>query len=129
MTTTRISSSRRSNSSSDPGVFVSLAAAVSLLAVLAVPQSAGAQDAAALWTKNCASCHGADGKGKTKMGEKLKVRDLTSADVKAGLTKAKAVDAMKNGVKAGDKLVMKSYSDKLSEAEINALADHSLAFK
>ena len=96
----------------------------------AADEAAGT-DAGKLWTKHCQSCHGPDGKGKTKAGEKANVKDLTAADVKSGLTREKAIDAIKNGVKAkdSDKMVMKSYSDKLSQAEIEALADHSLAFK
>ena len=99
---------------------------------LAGPASAADPvDAAKLWAKNCQTCHGPDGKGKTKAGEKAKVKDLTAADVKAKLTRAKAIESMKNGVKeeGSDKLAMKSYSEKLSAAEIEALADHVLAFK
>ena len=93
--------------------------------------AADAVDSAKLWSKNCQTCHGADGKGQTKAGEKAKVKDLTSAAVKTKLTKAKALESMKNGVKeeGSDKLAMKSYSEKLSAAEIDALADYAIAFK
>src|SRR5947208_4543698 len=37
------------------------------------------------WEKTCAKCHGADGKGKTKMGEKLGIKDLTDAKIQADL--------------------------------------------
>lgn len=108
-------------------------AAVALAAVcLARPaMAADAPDAAKLWTKNCQTCHGPDGKGKTKAGEKAKVKDLTAADVKSGLTKAKAADTIKNGVKEkdSDKMAMKAYSDKLSDAEVQALADYVMALK
>jgi cytochrome c553 len=40
-----------------------------------------AADAKAVWDKDCAKCHGADGKGKTKMGEKVGVKDYTDAKV------------------------------------------------
>jgi len=111
--------------------------AVSLLSVLVLASparaadEAAAPDAAKLWKSNCQSCHGPDGKGKTKAGEKAKVKDLTSAEVKAELTEAKALESMKNGVKQkdSDKLAMKSYSDKLSAAEMDALAKHALSFK
>lgn len=91
-----------------------------------------APDVAKLWSKNCQSCHGPDGKGKTKMGEKAGVKDLTSAEVKGSLTEAKAAEAIKAGVKEKDdpsKFAMKAYADKLSAAEIDALAKHSLSFK
>jgi mono/diheme cytochrome c family protein len=131
---TRISSRRVSNSSTDCTLARVLTAGLiaGALALAGPVQAEDAPDAAKLWTKHCQSCHGPDGKGKTKMGEKLKVRDLTAADVKASLTQAKAAEAIKNGVKDPkdeSKLVMKSYSDKLGAAEIDALAAHSLSFK
>ena len=138
MITMLTSSSRRSNSSTEPRrLGVIAVAAVSLLSVLmfAPParaaDEAAAPDAAKLWTKNCQSCHGPDGKGKTKAGEKAGVKDLTSAEVKGALNHAKAVESMKNGVKAkdSDKLVMKSFADKLSAAEMDALADYTLKLK
>ena len=46
---------------------------------LAGTSRADAVDAAKLWTKNCQTCHGPDGKGKTKAGEKAKVKDLDGA--------------------------------------------------
>ncbi len=88
-------------------------------------------DVAKLWSKHCQTCHGADGKGKTKSGEKAGVKDLTAPDVKGKLEKAKVVTAIKDGVKEkdSDKMAMKAYADKLSAAEIEALADYSMAFK
>ncbi len=107
-------------------------AAVALLAFATTSAQAegAAPDAAALWAKNCASCHGKDGKG-SKAGEKMGVQDLTAAAVKAGLTAAKVSDSMTKGVKAkeGDKLVMKPYTEKLSAAEIQALTDYTLSLK
>lgn len=105
-------------------------AVVALLAFSAAPARAEGVDAVALWAKHCASCHGKDGKV-SKAGEKMGVQDLTSAAVKAGLTKTKVSDSMTKGVKAkdSDKMVMKAYTDKLSAAEIEALTDYTLALK
>ncbi|MBM3853789.1 MAG: cytochrome c, partial [Verrucomicrobia bacterium] len=36
-----------------------------------------AADVAGNWNEHCSKCHGADGKGQTKMGKKLGLRDLT----------------------------------------------------
>jgi len=134
------SSRRVSSSSTECGTV--RARAVAVLAafamaglVFAAPASAaeavGAPDAAKLWTKNCQSCHGPDGKGKTKAGEKAKVKDLTAPDVKAKLERSKVIAAIKDGVKeeGSDKMAMKPYAEKLSAAEIETLADHSMAFK
>lgn len=97
----------------------------------AADPAADAPDAAKLWKKHCQSCHGEDGKGETKAGQKAKVRDLSAADLKAKLTRDKAVAAIRDGVKeeGSDKMAMKGYSEKLSAAEIEVLADHSMAFK
>lgn len=126
----RTSSRRRSNSNTEArGIFAAATLAAVLIAAPALAEDA-APDGAKLWTKHCQSCHGADGKGKTKMGEKLKVRDLTAADVKAGLTEQKVLDSMKNGIKDDSgKEVMKSFTEKLSDAEMKAVAAHTLAIK
>lgn len=105
--------------------------AIAAALVMMTGTVAEAADAAALWDKNCASCHGKDGKGKTKMGEKLQVKDLTDPAVMSKLNKDKVTASMTKGVKGdeGDKLVMKSFSEKLTPEEIQALADYTLAIK
>jgi len=94
----------------------------SLALVLAGAVSARAAEAKELWTKNCAKCHGEDGKGKTKMGEKLGVKDYTDAKVQAEMKDAGMAKAIKDGVKDkdSDKVKMKAFAD-LSDDEVNAL--------
>jgi mono/diheme cytochrome c family protein len=48
-------------------------------AVLLNTVIASAADGQKLYTTNCASCHGADGKGRTPAGKKLGARDLTQS--------------------------------------------------
>ena len=52
---------------------------ISLALLVAGTVSLRAADAKEVFEKNCAKCHGEDGKGKTKMGEKLGVKDYTDA--------------------------------------------------
>ena len=66
-----------------------------LAAVLTIPLSARAQDAAALYKSKCAGCHGADGTG-SPMGKKLGVHDFTSPDVQK-MSDAELADIIKNG--------------------------------
>ena len=96
---------------------------------LAVGLNAGAEDAKANYTKECAKCHGADGKGKTKMGQKLGVKDYTDPKVQAEMKDDKAFKSVKEGQKDGDKELMKSYADILSDDEIKALITYMRAFK
>lgn len=96
---------------------------------LAVGSSARGEDAKANYTKECAKCHGADGRGKTKMGQKLGAKDYTDAKVQADMKDDKAFKSIKEGQKDGDKELMKSYADILSDDEIKALVAHMRAFK
>ena len=87
-----------------------------------------AADAKETWDKNCAKCHGEDGKGKTKMGEKLGVKDYTDAKVQTEMKDEKMVKAIKEGIKADDKTKMKAFSD-FSDDEVKALVAYVRAFK
>jgi mono/diheme cytochrome c family protein len=57
--------------------------------------SARADDAKAIYEKDCAKCHGADGTGQTKMGQKLGIKDYTDAKVQAELKDDEATKAIK----------------------------------
>lgn len=98
-------------------------------APLAVVLTSYAADAAANWGEHCSKCHGEDGKGQTKMGKKLGIRDLSKADVQAKFTDAEALKAMKEGVKdEKGKQTMKP-AEGLSDADMQALVAHVRALK
>ena len=98
-------------------------------AVLAIGTvSLRAADAKEIWAKDCAKCHGEDGKGKTKMGEKLGVKDYTDAKVQTEMKDEKMLKAVKEGIKEDDKTKMKAFTD-LSDDEVKALVAHVRAFK
>jgi cytochrome c6 len=100
---------------------------VALLVASAV--SVRAADAKENWEKHCAKCHGPDGKGKTKMGEKLEIKDYTDAKVQADMKDDAMIKAIKEGVKDGDKTKMKAFGDALSDDEIKALIKFIRDFK
>jgi mono/diheme cytochrome c family protein len=100
---------------------------VALLIVGAV--SVRAADAKENWEKNCTKCHGADGKGKTKMGEKLGMKDYTDAKVQEVLKDDAMTKAIKEGVKDGEKTKMKGFGEALSDDEIKALVKYVRNFK
>lgn len=101
--------------------------ALSLGAFGAQAQDAKAE-AKANFEKYCAGCHGKDGKGDTKLGQKLEARDYSDPKVQATLKEAEMFKAIKEGLKKGDKVLMKPYSDKLTDAQIKALVAHIKAF-
>ncbi len=81
------------------------------------------------WDTLCAKCHGAEGKGQTKIGKKLKVKDYTDAKVQAALKDEEMVKATSDGVTDNGKEKMKAYKGELSAAEITDLVAHIRKFK
>jgi len=85
-----------------------------------------AADGAEVYGKNCAKCHGEDGKGKTKMGEKLGCKDYSAEAVNV----EEGVKAVKEGLKDKDgKTQMKAFGESLSDEEIKAAVEHMKSFK
>jgi mono/diheme cytochrome c family protein len=99
-----------------------------LSAALLLASPAAFGDAAALYAKSCASCHGKDGKGDTKMGKKAGARDYTTAEGQKW-TDAEGVKAILEGVKDGDKTKMKGFAGKVTEAEAKELVALIRKFK
>ena len=85
--------------------------------------------AAENWDNNCASCHGADGKGQTKTGKKLKLRNYTDAKVQAGLKDDAMCKAVTDGIKVDGKEKMKAFKEEISADEIKDLVAHIRKFK
>jgi cytochrome c553 len=102
---------------------------LSLAFLVAGAVSLRAADAKELWEKNCAKCHGEDGKGKTKMGEKLGVKDYTDAKVQEKLKDEEMAKVIKEGYTKEDKKIMKGFGETLSDDDIKALVKHIRGFK
>ncbi len=90
--------------------------------------SASAADVKEIWAKDCVKCHGADGKGDTKMGKKLEIKDLTDAKVQSGLKDEDMFKAIKEGVKDGDKTKMKA-AEGVNDEQIKALVAYVRTLK
>lgn len=88
-----------------------------------------AEEAKASYTELCAKCHGADGKGDTKMGRKLFVKDYTDAKVQAELKDEAATKAIKDGLKDKEGKVLMKPAEGLSDADIKALVAYMRTFK
>ena len=88
-----------------------------------------AGDAKALYEDQCAKCHGSDGKGQTKMGQKLNARDYTDATVQTNLKDEAAFKAIKEGLKAEDGKVLMKPTEGASDEDIKGLIAYMRAFK
>jgi cytochrome c553 len=101
---------------------------VALLSLASVSVGLAA-DAQANWDLRCAKCHGADGKGETKMGKKLSIRDFTDAKMQADFTDEQGFKAIKEGLTDNTgKTTMKAIEG-LSDDEAKALVTFVRGFK
>ena len=73
-------------------------------------------DAKALFTKECATCHGKDGQAKTFKAKFNHARNLTDARWQAEVTDERLFNSIHNG-----KGKMPAFGKKLSDSQINAL--------
>lgn len=95
--------------------------ASALLLIAPAARAAGADS----WKEHCASCHGQDGTGQTKMGHKLGVKDLTDAAYQKTFTDDQLLKNLKEGETGPDgKVKMKPFADKLSDDDIKGLVGY-----
>ncbi len=82
------------------------------------------------WSQHCARCHGEDGKGATKTGRKLKIRDLTLEKVQRRVTDAEIAELIAQGYKDNDGGErMPAFAEKLSPEERQALVQYVRSLK
>jgi mono/diheme cytochrome c family protein len=102
--------------------------ALSIAALAVVALSVRAEDAKSLYENNCAKCHGSDGKGQTKMGQKVGCKDYTDAKVQDALKDDVAAKSIKEGLKDGDKTLMRPF-EALTDSDIKGLVGYMRTFK
>jgi cytochrome c6 len=83
-----------------------------------------ARSAAELYAKNCASCHGRDGRGKTLKGKLKHARDLANSEWQVNVSDERLFNSIMNG-----KGKMPAYGKKLAEQEIDALVAYVRGLK
>ena len=100
------------------------------MALMALPVlSANAADGKEIYEKDCAKCHGADGKGETKMGKKLGAKDYTDAKVQDELKDEAATKAIKEGLKDKDGKTLMKAAEGMSDDDIKAVVAYMRKFK
>jgi len=81
-------------------------------------------NAAELFSKNCARCHGQDGRAKGFKAKAVGARNLTNAQWQDRASDERLFNSINNG-----KGKMPAYGKKLSEAEINSLVNYVRSLK
>ena len=76
------------------------------------------------YAKQCASCHGKDGRAKTIKGKLKHARDLTDREWQERVSDERIFNSIMNG-----KEKMPAYGKKLSQEQIEALVTYVRAFK
>lgn len=102
---------------------------IATVAITSALNLASGADATELWGKHCASCHGKDGRGQTKMGAKAGVKDYTDAKIQDAMKDDAAFKSVRDGLKEKDKELMKPFAEKLSDDEIKSLIAYVRTFK
>ncbi len=96
------------------------------------PAAADPSAAARNFRAKGAACHGPDGKGKTKQGEKMHIGDMTTAAFRKALTPDKVKAAILDGFtrdKDGVKQEMKGLRGKVPDEQIDELVAYVMALK
>jgi len=104
------------------------------LATVLVPLMAMAQadkKTERAWKSKCASCHGADGKGQTDQGKKMKVHDYTKADWQKSRKDDDLKKAITDGVSReqdGVKQEMPAFKDSVPPEDVDNLVKYVRSF-
>jgi mono/diheme cytochrome c family protein len=97
---------------------VATAAGLSLFTVLSAGNTneAAAADAGTIYSRQCVSCHGRDGRGRTRKGRRTHARDMTNASWQDDVSDERLFNSISNG-----RGKMPAFRKKISENDIDAL--------
>ena len=97
---------------------VAAAAGLSLFSVFGAGNTneATAADAATIYNRQCVSCHGRDGRGRTRRGRQTHARDMTDGSWQDDVSDERLFNSISNG-----RHKMPAFRKKISENDIDAL--------
>lgn len=96
------------------------AAVLSLFIVFgAAKTNEAAADARTIFNRQCVSCHGRDGRGRTRKGRQTHARDMTDASWQDDVSDERLFNSISNG-----RGKMPAFRKKISENDIDALVAH-----
>ena len=103
-----------------------MARLLSLLLVFALPALAEPPEkkVARLWKAKCSACHGADGRGQTETGKKLKLPDFTRPEWQAKTSDDFIRNRVLNGLietRDGVEKEMPAFKDELQAEHLDAI--------
>jgi mono/diheme cytochrome c family protein len=106
-------------------VLIAALVCLPVMLVIARPSpSAGQSNAAALYSKNCARCHGKDGKAKGFKAKATGTRNLSDAQWQDRVSDERIFNSLNNG-----KGKMPAFGKKLSDSELEALVSYVRTLK
>lgn len=102
-----------------------LLSALTFLSIRNVDSATTARSAAELWSKNCQSCHGKDGRAKTFKAKFNHARDLTDGNWHSDVSDERIFNSINNGRGKN----MPAYNKKMTEQEIESLVSYVRAMR
>jgi cytochrome c553 len=102
---------------------------LTIAGLFAAAMMSRAADVKENYTTQCAKCHGEDGKGQTKMGQKLDIKDFTDAKVQAAFKDEDGIKAIKEGITDKDGKIRMKAIEGLSDDDMKALIAYVRKFK
>lgn len=102
---------------------------LTVAALAATAFAAGAAEAKEIYEKQCVKCHGAEGKGDTKMGKKIGAADYTDPKFQEKVTDQQMFKSIKEGVKDKEGKIRMKPAENVTDEEIKALVKLVRSFK